>query len=61
MGKAGAIIGVFGFGILKDTPTANAGLNVSDPSQIKFPGWILIKLVIYMSTERRINVEACML
>ena len=28
MGKAGAIIGVFGFGFLKDTPTANAGLQV---------------------------------
>ena len=27
MGKAGAIVGVFGFGIMKDTPTTNAGLQ----------------------------------
>jgi PHS family inorganic phosphate transporter-like MFS transporter len=27
-GKAGAIIGVFGFGFLKDTPSPNAGLQV---------------------------------
>ena len=31
MGKAGAITGVFGFGILKDTPTSNAGLQVRAP------------------------------
>mmetsp|Transcript_36040 Transcript_36040/g.94754 ORF Transcript_36040/g.94754 Transcript_36040/m.94754 type:complete len:176 (-) Transcript_36040:45-572(-) len=28
-GKAGAIIGVFGFGILKDTPNTNDGLNTA--------------------------------
>ena len=29
MGKVGAVVGTFGFGFLKDTPTANAGLQVS--------------------------------